>query len=453
MQDRFDKVLGRLTSGRPDCRILLAVSGGIDSMTMAGLFLNSALRLSFAVAHFNFRLRGADSDGDEALVRDWCRQQGVAFFRQEADARAFAAAQGLSVEMAARRLRYDWFAQLCRDEGFTHLAVAHNLDDNAETLLLHLLRGAGLRGLTGIRETLLLRGAEDASGSTGVRLIRPLLDFSRREIEAYAVRAGVEFRVDATNADVTIARNRLRHEVFPQLAQINPSFLRTFQTEMRHFGEAEQILDEVFAAGRADICSERDGVLCIDIPALRRKGQCGWWLYRLLEGCGFNADQLGQIERSLDALSGKTFLSPTHRLVKDRRELRVYPLSLPGSADLTDRLDVRTFAVFAGFDPQQKPDDVLFVDADLVRMPLSARPPRAGDRFRPFGMHRGSKLLSDFFTDLKLDVAQKQREVVVTMQNENGDEVIVAILGRRIDDRFKITARTRSVAALSLASL
>lgn len=452
MQDRFDKVLGRLTSGRPDCRILLAVSGGIDSMTMAGLFLNSALRLSFAVAHFNFRLRGADSDGDEALVRDWCRQQGVAFFRQEADARAFAAAQGLSVEMAARRLRYDWFAQLCRDEGFTHLAVAHNLDDNAETLLLHLLRGAGLRGLTGIRETLLLRGAEDASGSTGVRLIRPLLDFSRREIEAYAVRAGVEFRVDATNADVTIARNRLRHEVFPQLAQINPSFLRTFQTEMRHFGEAEQILDEVFAAGRADICSERDGVLCIDIPALRRKGQCGWWLYRLLEGCGFNADQLGQIERSLDALSGKTFLSPTHRLVKDRRELRVYPLSLPGSADLTDRLDVRTFAVFAGFDPQQKPDDVLFVDADLVRMPLSARPPRAGDRFRPFGMHRGSKLLSDFFTDLKLDVAQKQREVVVTMQNENGDEVIVAILGRRIDDRFKITARTRSVAALSLAS-
>ena len=449
MQDRFDKVLGRLTSGRPDCRILLAVSGGIDSMTMAGLFLNSALRLSFAVAHFNFRLRGADSDGDEALVRDWCRQQGVAFFRQEADARAFAAAQGLSVEMAARRLRYDWFAQLCRDEGFTHLAVAHNLDDNAETLLLHLLRGAGLRGLTGIRETLLLRGAEDASGSTGVRLIRPLLDFSRREIEAYAVRAGVEFRVDATNADVTIARNRLRHEVFPQLAQINPSFLRTFQTEMRHFGEAEQILDEVFAAGRADICSERDGVLCIDIPALRRKGQCGWWLYRLLEGCGFNADQLGQIERSLDALSGKTFLSPTHRLVKDRRELRVYPLSLPGSADLTDRLDVRTFAGFAGFDPQQKPDDVLFVDADLVRLPLSARPPRAGDRFRPFGMHRGSKLLSDFFTDLKLDVAQKQREVVVTMQNENGDEVIVAILGRRIDDRFKITAATRTVAAIS----
>ncbi len=448
MQDRFDKVLGRLTSGRPDCRILLAVSGGIDSMTMAGLFLNSALRLSFAVAHFNFRLRGADSDGDEALVRDWCRQQGVAFFRQEADARAFAAAQGLSVEMAARRLRYDWFAQLCRDEGFTHLAVAHNLDDRAETLLLHLLRGTGERGLAGIRADVPLPGSGDGPGR--VRLIRPLLDFSRREIEAFALRAGVEFRLDATNADVTIARNRLRHEVFPQLAAVNPAFLRTFGEEMKRFGQMEALLDEVFEAGRDDLCvQEADGTCRIFIDRLLRRGNVSWWLYRLLDGCGFNAGQLGQIERSLDALSGKTFLSPTHRLVKDRRELRVYPLSLPGSADLTDRLDVRTFAVFAGFDPQQKPDDVLFVDADLVRMPLSARPPRAGDRFRPFGMHRGSKLLSDFFTDLKLDVAQKQREVVVTMQNENGDEVIVAILGRRIDDRFKITAATRTVAAIS----
>lgn len=452
MQDRFDAALGRLISGRPDCRVLLAVSGGIDSMTMADLFLNSALRLPLAVAHFNFHLRGGESDGDERFVAAWCSAHGVPFFLQEADTAAYAAEHGLSVEMAARRLRYDWFATLCREQGFTHLAVAHNLDDNAETLLLHLLRGTGLRGLTGIRETMPLHGADDASGSACVQLIRPLLDFSRREIEAYAVRAGVEFRVDATNADVSIARNRLRHEVFPQLAQINPAFLRTLQTEMRHFGQAEQLLDAVFATGRDEVCTESDGVLCIDIPALRRKEQCGWWLYRLLEGCGFNADQLGQIECSLDALSGKTFLSATHRLVKDRRELRVYPLSLPGSADLTDRLDVRTFAVMPGFDPKQKPDDVLFVDADKVRLPLAARPPREGDRFRPFGMRRGTKLLSDFFTDLKLDVEQKRHEVVVTMQNENGDEIIVAILGRRIDDRFRITAATREVVAISFTA-
>ena len=454
MQDRFDSALAQLTDGCPDARVLLAVSGGVDSMTMADLFQHSALRLPLAVAHVNFQLRGADSDSDEALVRHWCEHSGVPFFVKRVETGKHASSRGVSVEMAARELRYEWFAQLCREQEFTYLAVAHNLDDSAETLLLHLLRGTGMRGMSGIRASVPLPGAED------VTLIRPLLNYSRREIEAHAVRAGVEFRIDATNADISIPRNRIRHEVFPELARINPSFLETFRTEMRHFGQMEQLLDQVFAEGRDGLCRDsvsrdsvshgQDAVLAIDIPALLRKGQTGWWLYRLLEGYGFNPDQLDQIERSLEALSGKEFLSPTHRLVKDRNELRVYPLAAAVPDDLTFRLDVRTFTVTPGFDPKQKPDDVLFIDADKVRLPLAARAPREGDRFRPFGMHRGTKLLSDFFTDLKLDVEQKRREVVVTTTNENGDEIIVAIAGRRIDDRFKITPATRRVAAISL---
>ncbi len=443
MQDRFDSALAQLMAGCPGPRVLLAVSGGIDSMTMADLFQHSALRLPLAVAHVNFQLRGADSDSDEALVRHWCEHSGVPFFVKRVETGKHASDRGVSIEMAARELRYEWFAQLCREQGFTHLAVAHNLDDSAETLLLHLLRGTGLRGLAGIRDNVPLSSAED------VRLIRPLLGFTRHEIESYAVRAGVEFHVDATNADTTIPRNRIRNEVFPQLAAINPSFLQIFRREMRHFGQAQRMLDDVFESGRAALCREQDGVLCVDIPVLLQQEEPGWWLWRLLDGKGFNTAQLEQIEASLNALSGKEFFSSTHRLVKDRRELRLYPLTVTPD-DLSARLDVRTFTVVPGFDPHQKPEDVLFVDADLVKLPLSARPPRDGDRFRPFGMHRGTKLLSDFFTDLKLDVEQKRREVVVTTTNENGDEIIVAIAGRRIDDRFKITPATRRVVAISL---
>ena len=179
MQDRFDSALARLLAGQSGGRVLLAVSGGIDSMTMADLFLHSALRPSLAVAHVNFQLRGADSDGDEALVRSWCDGNGVPFFVKRVETFRHASERGISIEMAAREMRYGWFAKLCNEQGFTHLAVAHNLDDNAETLLLHLLRGTGLRGLAGIRAMASLPGAE------GVRIIRPLLDFSRQEIEAY----------------------------------------------------------------------------------------------------------------------------------------------------------------------------------------------------------------------------------------------------------------------------
>ena len=443
MQDRFDSALARLLAGSSGGRVLLAVSGGIDSMTMADLFLHSALRPLLAVAHVNFQLRGADSDGDEAFVRQWCDAHGVAFRVKRVETFPYASDRGISIEMAARELRYAWFAELCREEGFDFLAVAHNLDDNAETLLLHLLRGTGLRGLSGMRASAPLPGAE------GVRIIRPLLDFSREEIEAYAVRAGVAFRVDATNTDTTIARNRIRHAVFPQLAAVNPSFRQTFRREMRHFAQAEALLDQAFEVARQSLCREQDGVLHIDIPALLQQQEPGWWLWRLLEDFGFNTAQLEQIEASLNAQSGKEFLSPTHRLVKDRYELRVYPLPVPGDADLTERLDVRTFVVTPDFDPKRKPEDVLFIDADKVQLPLSARPPKPGDRFRPFGMKGGSRLLSDFFTDLKLDVEQKRRAVVVTTTDKNGDEVIVAILGRRIDDRFKVTAGTRNVAAIS----
>ena len=207
MEKSFERIAGGLISQGETA--LLAVSGGIDSMCMAELAYRCGL--DFAVAHCNFHLRGEESDGDEALVREWAESRGVRFHRADFDTYAYAERYSVSIEMAARDLRYDWFLEVCEQNGYQVLAVAHNANDNAETLILNLLRGTGLRGLTGMRAD----GNVPAPGGENVRMIRPLLGFSRKEIEDYAASAGVKYREDHTNRETVYKRNKLRHNVFP----------------------------------------------------------------------------------------------------------------------------------------------------------------------------------------------------------------------------------------------
>ena len=436
MQARFDNALSRLScpqEGRP--AVLLAVSGGVDSMTMLSLASSSRAVGRIAVAHMNFSLRGEESDGDEALVRQWCSERGVEAFFKKVDTRSYAARRGISIEMAARELRYEWFGELLDEQGFDFVAVAHNLNDSVETLYLNLLRGTGLRGLTGIRQV-------------NGRVIRPMIGFSREEISKYAISHAVRYRVDSTNLESEYSRNRIRNEVFPQFEQINPSFLQSVRLSMEHFSQAQDYVAAHLAAEASLFASYEDDVLRIDIEALKADRFRSLRLYSLLEGCGFNAAQLRQIEDSLDAASGKRFISSTHTLVRDRSCLKVYPLE-DVVAVPEGMVKVEVMEMPASFNPKAAPAGVLYADADLLSMPLSFRRWKPADRFCPLGM-RNFRKLSDFFNDLKMDLEQKRRQVIVTFLDAHGREQIVCIAGLRLDDRYRITASTKRIAVISI---
>ena len=220
--------------------VLLAVSGGVDSICMAELFAALEEPVAFAVAHCNFCLRGSESDGDRQLVQDWAETHDIMFHTVSFDTVAYARENGVSIEMAARDLRYGWFADLCRRYGYKAVAVAHNANDNAETLILNLVRGTGLRGIGGMTLVSDLPCAE----ASGLKLIRPMLAFTRKQIEGYAFAEKIDYREDSTNTSVEYRRNSIRHEIFPVLQRMNPSFVRTLNREMGYFAEAGDIVDE-----------------------------------------------------------------------------------------------------------------------------------------------------------------------------------------------------------------
>lgn len=428
MQRAFDNALERLLASG-DCPLLLAVSGGVDSMTMLYLALHSTPVRKLGVAHVNFGLRPGDCDADEALVRDTCAAAGIPFYVKRFDTRSYAAEHGISIEMAARELRYGWFTELMAEHGYGRLLVAHNQNDTAETMMLNMLRGTGLRGMGGIRE---------ANGA----VLRPMLGFSRRAIEEFAAEHHIAFREDVTNADNAIARNRLRHNVFPEFEKINPSFLNTFALEAKRFGQAEEILDGLFAAKRAELCSSDGDTECISIEKLTAEPHRDYWMFRFLEPYGFTASQVSD---ALEATgSGKEFLSPTHRLIRDREYFKIYPRT-----DTDYRLEVSVFDMPAGFDPKGAPAGTLYADADTLPEGLKSRPWRQGDRFTPLGM-MGSRLVSDFFTDLKLDLEQKSRARIVFWEDAAGEH-IAAVAPHRIADCHRITTSTRRVAAIRLS--
>lgn len=316
IQKSFDRTIVGLVPEKETA--LLAVSGGIDSICLASLFLNSAAGRRFAVAHCNFHLRGEDSDSDEALVAAWCGRNGVRYHKADFDTEQYASSHNISIEMAARELRYDWFASLCKDNGYYGVAVAHNANDNAETLILNLLRGTGLRGVTGMQvETVVPVTRDELSG---VRLLRPMLSFSRKQIEEYVAANALEYHDDRTNAETVYKRNRIRHLVFPVFESLNPSFLTTFAREMNAFSEVQEIADDYFISVRESVCEPagKDELLRVNAVRLCHMKHYKYVLYRLLEVYGFRDRLLEPVVRLLEngkTFSGKVFEAPGYELI------------------------------------------------------------------------------------------------------------------------------------------
>lgn len=464
---------------------LLAVSGGMDSMCMAGLFASADVCDTIAVAHCNFNLRGDESDGDEALVRAWAEAHGVQCHVMSFDTEGFASAHGVSIEMAARELRYRWFAQLCADQGYEAVAVAHNANDNAETLMLNLVRGAGVNGLSGMSAVSGLPYAEDQN----VSLIRPLLGFSRKQIEGYVFANKLSYREDRTNALSDYKRNRIRNEVFPVLGKLNPSVVATFNREMGYFSEAGEIVDDWCRAQVKDVVSvlaHCEKVSCPEIrisyAALKERKHWRYLLYHILEPYGFNSAVLASLEDLLSSdrtVSGKSFLSKDYIVLTERDALHVVARSKMAGhsgSDLTSvipdsignlTMSVRTAGTYhfngqavkvevlerTSDMPLKQPQGTLLFDAAKLKFPFVIRKWRNGDWLIPFGM-KGKKKVSDLFTDLKYDVLMKESSVmIVDVQTEGLAEAqhIAGVAGVRSDNMYRITADTTSVVRISLS--
>lgn len=463
MQKQFDKILAGLPcSGNAEALpFLLAVSGGVDSMVMATLFLKSSLHPRFAIAHCNFSLRGDESDADEALVRTWADENGVRIHTVRFDTEAYAHENGVSIEMAARELRYAWFAKLCDEFAYAATSLAHNANDNAETLILNLLRGTGVAGIAGmsLSDKLPIDGASQL-------IVRPLLSFTRDQIEGFAYANAVPYRQDSTNLQTEYRRNKIRNLVFPVFEQINPSFVKTMNREIGYFAQMKSIADGWYKK-QSDVFDPEN----IDIARLKETENWEYLLYRLLQPFGFNSSTLASIQKLIESqqhtLAGKVFYSENHVLHTTSTRLIVLPKKKEdeGCASVPARctslsepvMVIRGAGVYhfngssikvevlddvTGFDVRQ-PRGAIAFDADKLRFPFVARRWESGDWFKPLGL-RGKKKVSDFFTDLKYSRPQKEESVVFVRPGDEPGRVM-AVLGERIDEAIKVTPSTSRI--------
>jgi tRNA(Ile)-lysidine synthase len=434
MLDQFRSFIRENHLIRKSDKILLTVSGGIDSVVMLDLFIKAGYNCG--IAHCNFGLRSAESDEDEDFVRQLAYQYGIRFFYKRFDTEEYAEDQGISIQMAARKLRYDWFEKIRKAQSFNLIATAHNQDDVLETFFINLSRGSGIRGLTGIKVV---------SG----RIIRPLLFAPRSMIETYANEFSISHREDSSNSSEKYIRNKIRHKILPLFEAINPSFRNTLMETIQKLRDAESIYTDEINLRRNEIITEKDDIISISLDRLRELPQRKTYLFEFLSEYHFSPKQIVDIDESVNATSGKQFFSTTHRLVKDRSEMIITLIGdevyrkfyIPEGTDrIFEPLHLEFIVVenTPGFHIPSEPN-IASLDYDLLTFPLLIRKWQSGDYFRPFGMkHR--KKLSDFLVDQKISIVDKENQWLL-LNNED----IVWVINQRIDERYKISPQTKQI--------
>ncbi|MDR1156635.1 MAG: tRNA lysidine(34) synthetase TilS [Bacteroidales bacterium] len=420
-------------------RVLAAVSGGIDSMVM--LHLLHAAGIQTVVAHCNFGLRGDESNLDEAFVKSEAGKLGVQYRTERFHTSAYALQNGLSIQMAARELRYRWFHELSVREDYDVIAIAHNRDDRIETLLINLARGTGIHGLSGIRQQ-------------NGKIVRPVLFASRKEIEAYADTHGIGFREDSSNTTDKYARNYIRHHVIPGLEQYFPGIRQTLDRDIEHFSAVALFYNEAIEHYRNKIVAAKDDLVYINLRELAQSPSPPALLYEILKPYGFSNTVAAEILEERSRPSGRRFFSDTHRAVYDRQALMLqkldgqqpYKYMIDENASYLDapvRLEIDKFERSAGYMPDTGRDTAC-LDGSKLQYPLLLRKWEHGDMFRPLGM-KNMKKLSDFFIDMKLSLIAKEQCWVLVSGAQ-----IAWIAGLRIDDRFKITGETTHVVQITM---
>lgn len=419
-------------------QFLLAVSGGRDSVLLAQLFKQAGLH--FAIAHCNFNLRGEEANRDEQFVRNLALQLAVPFHCTGFDTETYALAHKISIQMAARALRYQWFDELVDGFGYQYVALAQHQTDAVETVLLNLVRGTGISGLHGI---LPRRN----------HLIRPLLFLSRQQIETLVHQNQLAFVEDSSNASDKYARNNIRINILPHLRDINPSLEETFTHNIDRFAQTEQVLNTVVAQLRQRMIQPNGDAFYINIEQVKALEPQHLLFFELVKDFGFNYQMAQEVLQNLHRQSGTAFYSATHSLVVNRCNLVVnlidnnqYPpllwhvnqahISFANNELQWTQLDSATIIA----DPNRA-----YVDAEKLVFPLVIRFWQPQDRFRPLGM-RGSKKLSDFFIAQKIPLPQKNKIPILV----NGNGEVVWVVGHRQDDRYKICATTKKVAIFEI---